>query len=67
MSKILPKKTKVLVCLSGGVDSSVTAALLVRAGYQVTAAFMINYDNDGDDYDCNDSFFHIFLLMLLIF
>ncbi len=48
MSKILPKKTKVLVCLSGGVDSSVTAALLVRAGYQVTAAFMINYDNDGD-------------------
>ncbi len=38
------KKTKVLVCLSGGVDSSVTAALLVRAGYNVTAAFMINYD-----------------------
>lgn len=42
------KKIKVLACLSGGVDSSVMAALLVRAGYNVTGAFMINYDNDGD-------------------
>ncbi|MBI2444173.1 MAG: tRNA 2-thiouridine(34) synthase MnmA [Candidatus Magasanikbacteria bacterium] len=40
-----PKRIKVLCALSGGVDSSVAAALLVRAGYRVTAAFMVNYDD----------------------
>ena len=32
--------TKVLVAMSGGVDSSVAAALLVRAGYDVVGCFM---------------------------
>ncbi len=38
------RKTKILMAMSGGVDSSVAAALLVRQGYDVTGAFMINYD-----------------------
>jgi tRNA-specific 2-thiouridylase len=37
-------KTKVLICLSGGVDSAVSAALLVKQGYSVTAAYMVNYE-----------------------
>ena len=40
----MKKKEKVLVAMSGGVDSSVAAALLLDEGYEVTGAFMINYD-----------------------
>lgn len=33
--------------MSGGVDSSVAAALLVAQGHDVTGAFMVNYDEIG--------------------
>jgi tRNA-specific 2-thiouridylase len=36
----IKQKKKVLVCMSGGVDSSVAALLLVQAGYEVTGAYM---------------------------
>ncbi len=36
----VPRKTKVLVAMSGGVDSSVAAAMLLRDGYDVVGCFM---------------------------
>ncbi len=39
------KKEKILVAMSGGVDSSVAAALLLQQGYDVTGAFMKQWDD----------------------
>ncbi len=47
------KKQKIIVGLSGGVDSSVAALLLQRQGYRVEGLFMKNWEEDDTQEYCS--------------
>src|ERR1044071_6720700 len=47
------KPQRIVVGLSGGVDSAVTAWLLKQQGHEVVGIFMKNWEDDDDDEYCS--------------
>ena len=50
-----PPKQRIVVGLSGGVDSAVTAYLLKQQGHEVVGIFMKNWEDDDDSEFCSSN------------
>ncbi|CAN5920894.1 tRNA 2-thiouridine(34) synthase MnmA [soil metagenome] len=51
----MSKKQRIVVGLSGGVDSAVTAHLLKQQGHEVVGIFMKNWEDDDDSEFCSSN------------
>ncbi len=49
------RKKKVIVSISGGIDSAITAWILKQQGYQVEGVFMKNWEEDLNGQYCNSA------------
>ena len=49
------KRQRIVVGLSGGVDSAVTAHLLKQQGHEVIGIFMKNWEDDDDSEYCSSN------------
>ena len=52
---LMLKKQRIVVGLSGGVDSAVTAHLLKQQGHEVVGIFMKNWEDDDDSEFCSSN------------